>query len=948
MLRITTNKSSASAKSYYSQGLSTQDYYSEKEEIIGKWYGVASAKLGLNGDITKEQFSDLCDNLHPSTQEQLTPRNNAERRVGYDFTFSANKSVSLVQALGTDEQREQILDAFRSSVHETMADIEKAVQTRVRVGGAFENRDTANLAYGEFVHFTSRPIDGKPDPQLHSHCFVMNATFDEKENRWKAAELGQIKENAPYYEALFQSKFADKIQKLGFEVERSKNGFEIKGIRQETIDKFSRRSEAIEKIAAEKGITSDKDKDGLGALTRESKRHGLSPSEQKKDWLSRLSDGEKDGIDTVCIKAASRRAFAVEKKKEVEYSDPKKEAVQAVAFAINHHLERKSVATEKEVLATALKSSLGQTSPELVQKAFKERTDVIKVTEKSKVWITTKEALNEEKKLIKNALELKGMAKPIHPNYVPKNELLTKEQQAAVTHALSATDGLTIIAGKAGTGKTTLMKEVQTGIKESGKEIYSFAPSAEASRDVQRKEGFENAETVATLIQNKDLQAKIKGQVIWVDEAGLLSNKDMNKVFEIAKEQKARIILTGDTKQHNSVQRGDALRIIQEKAGYRTAPVTRIQRQKNEDYKEAVKLLGDGHSEKGFAKLEKIGAIHQIEDTHERINSVASDYVNSIKTPKNAKPKEVLVIAPTHTEGDMVTHKIREKLKEEKLLSSSSKEFTTLKNLQLTEAQKGKLDHYQKNDVLVFHQNIKGGIKAGSRLEILGTSNANGKETVLLEGLDGKNLEISLTEKEKFNVFTPRKIEVAQGDKIRITGNGKTLENTHLFNGGLYAVKGFDKSGNIKLSNGTTLSKEFGSFSHGYVMTSHASQGKTVDKVIIAQSSASFKASSSEQFYVSVSRGRQTVSIYTDDKTELMKAVAKSGERTSAVELIEKAKKQGLDISKQTMLKNIQDKAVETVGKVKQKFKPKTTITQDKIIRANEFSKGNVRTFKGK
>jgi conjugative relaxase-like TrwC/TraI family protein len=945
MLRITTNTSSASAKSYYSQGLSTQDYYSEKEEIIGKWSGITAAKLGLNDNITKEEFSALCDNLNPSTNEQLTPRNSNERRVGYDFTFSANKSVSIIQALGTTEQKEEILNAFRSSVHETMTEIEKSVQTRVRIGGASENRDTANLVYGEFVHFTSRPIEGKPDMQLHSHCFVFNATFDEKENRFKAAELGQIKENAPYYEALFQSKFAEKIQDLGFEIERSKNGFEIKSINQNTIEKFSRRSEAIEKIAAEKGITSDKEKDGLGALTRQSKRKGLSPEEQKKEWLSRLSEGEKDNINNICLKASGQSSLTVEKKKDSLVWGKNIEAVKAVNYAIDHHLERKSVTTEKEILTTALKSSLGSATHEEIQKALKEKTDIIKVTEKGKVWITTKNALNEEKNLIKNANDFKGTSKPINLDYVPQNDLLTKEQKQAVSHALNSTDGLTIIAGKAGTGKTTLMKEVQKGIKKSGKQIFAFAPSAEASRDVQRKEGFENAETVAALIQSKTMQDKVKKGIIWIDEAGLLSNKDMNKIFTIAKNQNARIILTGDTKQHSSVIRGDALRIIQEKAGFRTSPITRIQRQKNEDYKQAVKLLGEGETEKGFNKLDKIGAIHQIEDNKERIEKVAADYVNSTKGNKTQKPKEVLVIAPTHIEGDLVTAQIREKLKAEKTLSVNEKQFTTYKNLQFTEAQKGKLENYENGNFLIFHKKSKGNIQSGSRLQIIGT---NGKDTILLKGANNEAVEMPLDQKQNFNVFTPRKIELAEGDKIRITGNGKTLESVHLFNGGLYSVNGFDKNGNIRLSNGSTLSKEFGNFSHGYVMTSHASQGKTVDKVIISQSSESLKASSREQFYVSASRGRQAIAIYTDDKTELLKAVAKSGERTSAIELIERAKKQGLDISKQNLLKNIKDKTVAAITKLKKRVSAKPIITQNKIVTVNEHSKKNVGTIKRK
>ena len=145
----------------------------------------------------------------------------------------------------------------------------------------------------------------------------------------------------------------------------------------------------------------------------------------------------------------------------------------------------------------------------------------------------------------------------------------------------------------------------------------------------------------------------------------------------------------------------------------------------------------------------------------------------------------------------------------------------------------------------------------------------------------------------------------------------QALEGIHLFNGTQYQVTGFDKDDNIKLSNGSTLSKDAGMFNHGYVMTSHASQGKTVDKIIISQSSMSFRASSQEQFYVSVSRGRQGVSIYTDDKQELLQAVSKSSERKSAKELVSQ---KAVEINRQNIFRRIKDKAMQTAEQVKQKI----------------------------
>ncbi|RZJ98878.1 MAG: conjugative relaxase, partial [Flavobacterium sp.] len=260
MLRITVNKSASAAKKYYSEmyyseGRDILSYYEEKEQAIGTWHGQAAEQLGLSGGINKDDFGLLCDNINPLNNKQLTERNNLERRVGYDFTFNASKSVSLAYTFATNEEKKQILGAFQQSVKEAMQEVENGIQSRVRKAGQNQNRDTSNIIYGEFVHFTGRPIDGVPDPHLHAHCFVFNATYDKTEETWKAAQFGQVKKDAPYYEAVFHSSLADKLSNIGYDIERTKNGFEIKGIDRNTIDKFSRRTEEIEHVAKENNIT---------------------------------------------------------------------------------------------------------------------------------------------------------------------------------------------------------------------------------------------------------------------------------------------------------------------------------------------------------------------------------------------------------------------------------------------------------------------------------------------------------------------------------------------------------------------------------------------------------------------------------------------------------------------------------------------------------------------
>lgn len=177
--------------------------------------------------------------------------------------------------------------------------MEALAAVRVRKGGANGQRETGNLAWAEFVHLTARPVGGMPDPHLHIHAFAFNTTFDEVEQRWKAGEFHDIKQQAPFFEAAFHSKLAAKITSLGYAVERTKSGWEIAGIPRTLIDTFSRRTAQIETLAEAKGIKNPKEKDALGASSREGKRHGISGSELRASWLARMSETDKAAVARV-------------------------------------------------------------------------------------------------------------------------------------------------------------------------------------------------------------------------------------------------------------------------------------------------------------------------------------------------------------------------------------------------------------------------------------------------------------------------------------------------------------------------------------------------------------------------------------------------------------------------------------------------------------------------
>ena len=857
MLRVTASRN---AKEYFAQSLKREDYYSQGQEISGDWHGMAAEKLGLSGAVTQTDFDSLCDNKIPGTDERLTQRNKTNRTVGYDFNFHCPKSVSVAYEFTRDER---ILDAFKLSVNQTMQEIESEIKTRVRKNGADENRMTGNMVWAEFVHFTARPVNGIPDPHLHAHCYTFNTTWDDEERKWKAGQFRDLKGDAPYFEAAFHARFSKQLTELGYRIERTAKSWELAGMPQRVLDEFSKRTEQVEQKAKELGITSAKQRDGLAALTRERKRKDIEKSELLELWTKRISTEERLAIQNV------RNAVS---------NTPKISDMKAMDFAVQHCYERASIVTDKELLRHALRFGVGDVNVEQIKRQLL-RDEFIKEDFNGQQWLTTKDVLAEEKRLIDFVHDGKGRFKPFGSGkYDCQNPKLSDEQLNAVLHVLQSIDLVTAIRGGAGTGKTTMMKEAVAAIESTGQKVFTFAPSAEASRGVLRSDaGFANAETVEALLQNAKLQQQVRGQVIWIDEAGLLSVRTLARVADLAEKENCRIILTGDTAQHRAVERGDALRILEKHAGLQAAELTEIRRQKADAHKAVVADLRAGELEQAFTKLDRLGMLREM-DADKRHEALATDYAAAISEGKSA-----LVISPTHTEGERVTREIRAKLKSAKKLIADEHEFLQLKNLQWTEAQRADAHNYQAGQVVQFHQNIAG-FRRGDRV----TVKIRDEHGVSVERQDGQTTLLPLNQAARFHVYESRQIVLAAGDMIRITQNGFTKDKRRLNNGDLKPVKGFTKDGDIKLTNGWVVSKDYGNLAHGYCLTSYSSQSKGVDCVFVAESSDSFRAADREQFYVSVSRFKEALTIYTDDKHQLLEAVKKSSHRPSATDLVGK------------------------------------------------------------
>lgn len=839
MLRIIQNRAAASAKTYYSAAA----YYSEGQELAGVWGGRTAARLGLVGTIDQQDFDALCDNRHPQTAARLTARTKHNRSVGYDFNFHVPKGVSLAYALGGDER---ILAAFQDSLHETMNDIELDAQTRIRTGGRQEDRRTGNLVWGEFIHKTARPVNGLPDPHLHAHCFVFNVTYDAAENRYKAVQFRYLKQDAGYYEALLHARLARRVALLGYPIERQGRNWDIASVPEALRDRFSRRRDQIEALARAKGITDDAEKSALGARSRERKQRHYAMPELRGMWLAQAAAGAQlYGRPPQPISAA-------------ELPERGEEAVE---LAVAHCFERRAVVPERQVTAEALRRGIGESSAESVLAALKDCPLIVRRVAGRRL-ATTSEAIAEEQSVIRRVKQGKGATTPLNSTWRIARDWLSGEQRRAVRKLLTSSDAVQVLHGGAGTGKTALMQEARDGIEAGGSRLFTFAPSAAASRGVLRDEGFGEATTVAELLVNEQLQQQAAGQAWWIDEAGLLSTRQLRQTLELAHSLHARVILAGDWRQHASVERGGLLRQVVRQSGIAAAELGSIRRQHG-TYRAAVKAVADGDVRTGFKLLDRLGWIKELPDESRNVR-IATDFVGAQRTGQTC-----LVVAPTHAEANHLTAAIRAELQRAGLLGETTVAASRLTPLHLTLSERRDAAFYRPGDLIEFHQDARGHRK-GDRM--------------VIQGQPQREL---LDQADRFSVYRPELFELAAGERVRFTANVKTACGQHrINNGATYQVAGFTRRGDLMLDNGWVVSRGVVHLDYGYVTTSHASQGKTVDRVLLAESSESFPAAGAEQFYVSISRGRKQATVYTNDKRGLLQAVEESQTGLTAGELV--------------------------------------------------------------
>ncbi len=852
---------------YAQKHLEHSDYFDQNRTVQGEWHGRGAELLGLNGAVTHGQFEAVRAGLHPDTGDFLRPRHSADRlatdgeveskaRSLYDLTFSAPKSVSVQALVGGDDR---LLEAHRHAVNVALQEAERYAGARVRLDGANHNRETGNLVVAAYTHDSSRQLD----PQLHTHAVAANLSYDGVEGRWKALQASGIYERRAYITEVYRNELAREVRGLGYEIESQRNakgvdnGFEIKGISKDVLERYSQRSEqrdeSIRQFAAEHGRKPTDNE--VAVLVRESrpdKLHEISSAEVHRLQVDRISPQEHTSL-------LDLREHSVERTPE------RAPAIQSLHHAEEHLFERKTVSKDHELMTEALRYGRGKLDLSDLRGSYEFEVSQGKLLQVGGN-VATQTSLERERSMV--AVVDRGIhhypALGGHNHFEPKASLRT-EQRHAVETILASQDFAINLRGAAGTGKTATLQEIDRGLRAARHEVLAVAPTRSAVEELQ-KVGFGNAMTISRLLEDQTAQQSLRGNVLIVDEAGMVSGRQMEGLLDLGRREDARILFSGDTRQIQSVESSDALRILERESRMTSVSLTGIQRQSNLEYRDAIETFRKS-PDQGFEKLQGMGAVREV-PYMERAQAVANVY----REMTAEQGRKVLVVAPTHEEIGRVTQAIREDLKQRSVLGNGE----TLQRhipLQWTEAQKKDISNYQPDQVLVFHR-ASHGIEKHEALTVTGVSGSS----IRAMNERGEEKPVSLTQARSFSVHERTEIEVAAGDMLLMMGNRKE-PGFRATNGELTTVRSVER-GIINLEDGRSVPANYREFTHGYAVTAHRSQGKTVDHVIV-----SADVMKQELFYVAASRGREGISIVTSDVERLGESLGVSMARPSAIEL---------------------------------------------------------------
>ncbi|MHB8388537.1 MAG: MobF family relaxase [Acidobacteriaceae bacterium] len=903
-------------------------YYSAGESAPSAWGGALAHELGLTGPVDAAVLQGLLEGRLPDGTPFVGDNQDPEtRRLGVDITLSAPKSFSMLAAGADPELREALLRSHRQRAQEAMRYLEKSVvQARYGKGGQ-ETQKTGTALWASYTHEDARPVDGKTYMDIHEHGLMLNLTRG-RDGDLRALDLDFGNETVEINgkpvpvrmaiaDMIYKSGLARDCQALGFNVERTSDGFEVSGITRDQIEACSPRKEQIDSAMEARGSSRAEstaaERSAANLSTRESKRQ-IGQDEQRWEWRSMLRDM---GIAVAQIRQAGPVAG-------------KDRTQEGLDYALAHRSERESVLSRDAILAEALLAGVTGTSVDQVDAAIDAAEAGGRLFTVGGSQVVTHETLGRENRILSLARGGRGAQQALLSEAHASAAIDAAEQaqafrfsngqRDALRLALTSPDQTLGIVGAAGVGKTTAMAPLAAVAKAAGYEVVGIAPSATAADELAGAKP-DRTETIAAFTLKEIPDAGSPPRLIILDEAGMVGDRDLLAVQERLRPQD-RLVLVGDPAQLKPVEAGDPFRDLMSEGAIRFAQITDVNRQQDASLLRVAQAFADGRIEEAVRavmqdytrkveiqldpniKHRKDKNGHEIPTVRERRAAIAKGAADAwlARPAEQRTPEKLLLLAGTNEVRSLINERIRSELQSRGEVGRNEVTVRALQKEGFTHAQMRDVARYEPGMVLRIksREAVKDEHGKTMRKVVELEYTVDRRDGSRLIVRDKNGIEIALDpkrfESKTHRIYTERDLPLAPGDRVVFLENDRALgvKNSQIgtvqqTDDGRVTIRNERTGDEIALAAGTRIA-----FDRGWALTIHKSQGKTAKDLAgelgaIVAGEAN-QAATAEAGLVACTRARNGLLVITDSSDRLGKSWVRIAERALARDA---AKQQG-------------------------------------------------------
>ena len=637
---------------YLTASASRGDYYvgGELEGDGGSWHGSTDAlgELGLDPSqpVSRQELVTLMQGRSPATGKPLRRVGGDGSRVaGIDATFSAPKSVSALWAVSDRYRRAQIEVAHRKAVASAVSRIERDVGlVRRREYGQLRWQTAKSLVAAEFVHTSSRLTrdqerDGVPDPQLHSHVVILAA--QREDGRFAAVDSRELFRSQRANGAWYRAELAHELRQLGLEV-RSRTGrdgrfFELAGVPQQLVGRWSRRSEVIERAARE---------------FRE--RYGRSPHAGELGAIAVATRGTKTVTAEVDVSAAWRAVgeeYGLSRDKaQALFMDRAAEPQRDVSRELLADVTReRSMIETRELEARAFELSAGVQRPGDAREHLSALQQSGELVQLEGGWWTSRELRELEQQALDSARERSGERVGVASVGAREAGLegaaerhghaFTEEHREAL-ETISGEGGVVALVGEAGTGKGVVLDAAREAWERDGQRVIGTAIAGATAQRLGADAGIRETMTTDSLIHRVEHHRLTldRNTVVVMDEAGMADTRRLARLIEITRESRSKLVLAGDGAQLSPIGAGGLFGELKDNVP--TAQLSEVHRANHDWERDAWGQLRQGDAERALVEYQDRGRLH-LEETRA---DAGERMVNDWAATKAAHPDDRVVM----------------------------------------------------------------------------------------------------------------------------------------------------------------------------------------------------------------------------------------------------------------------------------------------------------------